>query len=91
MQRGWHDDCFNGYSLPFRVLFLPARNEKGNLEYVDIITSFASAQGDVRIPTELVLPRMSDEEQCRLFTEKLELIETCQHFLFNERFLPGLI
>ncbi|BDN97053.1 hypothetical protein KAM621c_21580 [Citrobacter braakii] len=25
--------------------FLPARNEKGDLEYVDIITSFASAQG----------------------------------------------
>lgn len=71
--------------------FLPARSEKGDLEFVDIITNFASAHGDVRIPTKLVLPRMSDDEQCRLFVEKLELIETCQHFLFSEKYLPGLI
>ena len=30
--------------------FLPARNEKGDLEYVDIITSFASAQGECVYP-----------------------------------------
>ncbi|MGU0038296.1 EAL domain-containing protein [Citrobacter freundii complex sp. 2025EL-00176] len=65
--------------------FLPARSEKGDLEFVDIITSFASLHGDVRIPTELVLPRMSDDEQCRLFAEKLELIETCQHFFIQRR------
>ncbi|MBJ8683183.1 EAL domain-containing protein, partial [Citrobacter freundii] len=65
--------------------FLPARSEKGDLEFVDIITSFASAHGDVRIPTELVLPRMSDDEQCRLFVEKLELIETCQHFFIQRK------
>ncbi len=65
--------------------FLPARSEKGDLEYVDIITSFASEQGGVRIPTELVLPRMSDDEQCRLFTEKLDLIETCQHFFYSTK------
>lgn len=70
--------------------FLPARSEKGDLEYVDIITSFASADGDVRIPTELVLPRMSDEEQCRLFTEKLELIETCQHFFIQRNVLAWI-
>ena len=65
--------------------FLPARSEKGDLEFVDIITNFASAHGDVHIPTELVLPRMSDDEQCRLFVEKLELIETCQHFFIQRK------
>ena len=70
--------------------FLPARSEKGDLEFVDIITSFASAHGDVRIPTELVLPRMSDDEQCRLFVEKLELIETCQHFFIQHKLFAWL-
>ncbi|MES3498369.1 EAL domain-containing protein [Citrobacter portucalensis] len=65
--------------------FLPARSEKGDLEFVDIITNFVSAHGDVRIPTDLVLPRMSDDEQCRLFTEKLELIETCQLFFIQRK------
>ncbi len=61
--------------------FLPARSEKGDLEFVDIITSFASAHGDVRIPTELVLPRMSDDEQCRLFVEKLGKVRISRSFL----------
>ena len=55
--------------------FLPARSEKGDLEFVDIVTNFVSPDGDVHMPTELVMPRMSDDEQCRLFAEKLELIE----------------
>lgn len=67
--------------------FLPARSEKGDLEYVDIITHFVSADGVVRMPTELVMSRMTDDEQCRLFSEKLELIETCQHF-FIQRKIP---
>lgn len=46
---------------------------------------FCQPAGDVRIPTELVLPRMSDDEQCRLFAEKLELIETCQHFFIQRK------
>ncbi|SUX81532.1 Cyclic di-GMP regulator CdgR [Citrobacter youngae] len=36
------------------------------------------------------MPRMSDDEQCRLFAEKLELIETCQHF-FIQRKIPAWI
>ncbi|MBJ8924118.1 EAL domain-containing protein [Citrobacter sp. FDAARGOS_156] len=70
--------------------FLPARSEKGDLEYVDIVTNFVSPDGDVHMPTELVMPRMSDDEQCRLFAEKLELIETCQHF-FIQRKIPAWI
>lgn len=63
--------------------FLPARSENGDLEFVDIITNFVSQDGVVHMPTELVLPRLSDDEQCRLFAEKLELIETCQHFFIQ--------
>ncbi|AMH14332.1 EAL domain-containing protein [Citrobacter sp. FDAARGOS_156] len=70
--------------------FLPARSEKGDLEFVDIVTNFVSPDGDVHMPTELVMPRMSDDEQCRLFAEKLELIETCQHF-FIQRKIPAWI
>ena len=70
--------------------FLPARSEKGDLEFVDIVTTFVSPDGDVHMPTELVMPRMSDDEQCRLFAEKLELIETCQHF-FIQRKIPAWI
>ncbi len=70
--------------------FLPARSEKGDLESVDIVTNFVSPDGNVRMPTELVMPRMSDDEQCRLFAEKLELIETCQHF-FIQRKIPAWI
>lgn len=65
--------------------FLPARSEKGDLEYADLITSFVSADGTVRMPTELVIPRLSDDEQRQLFTEKLELIETCQHFFIQRQ------
>ncbi|UUX52572.1 hypothetical protein NUG39_13625 [Citrobacter youngae] len=36
--------------------FLPARSEKGDLEYVDIVTNFVSPDGDVHMPTELVMP-----------------------------------
>lgn len=70
--------------------FLPARSEKGDLKYVDIVTNFVSTDGNIRMPTELVMPRMSDDEQCRLFVEKLELIETCQHF-FIQRKIPAWI
>ncbi|MBJ3590834.1 EAL domain-containing protein [Salmonella enterica subsp. enterica serovar Saintpaul] len=70
--------------------FLPARSEKGDLAYVDIIANFVSPDRTVHMPTELVIPRLSDAEQCRLFTEKLELIETCQHF-FIQRKLPAWI
>ncbi|EPJ3206935.1 EAL domain-containing protein [Salmonella enterica subsp. enterica serovar Derby] len=70
--------------------FLPARSEKDDLKYVDIVTNFVSTDGNIRMPTELVMPRMSDDEQCRLFVEKLELIETCQHF-FIQRKIPAWI
>lgn len=65
--------------------FLPARSEKGDLAYVDIIANFVSPDRTVHMPTELVIPRLSDAEQCRLFTEKLELIETCQHFFIQRK------
>ncbi|MFS9434076.1 EAL domain-containing protein [Citrobacter sp. C348] len=63
--------------------FLPARSAGGDLKYVDIITHFVSPDGVVHMPSGLVIPRMSDDEQRRLFSEKLELIETCQHFFIQ--------
>ncbi|MDN8600062.1 EAL domain-containing protein [Citrobacter sp. S2-9] len=65
--------------------FLPARSEKGDLVGVEIIANFVSDDGSVRMPTELVIPRLSPEEQCRLFEEKLSLIEACQHFFIQQK------
>lgn len=67
------------------LLFLPARSVKGDLVGLEIIANFVSDDGSVRMPTELVIPRLSAEEQCRLFEEKLSLIETCQHFFIQQK------
>ena len=45
--------------------FLPARSAGGDLKYVDIITHFVSPDGVVHMPSGLVIPRMSDDEQRR--------------------------
>ncbi|ELN13521.1 hypothetical protein SEEE0816_08076 [Salmonella enterica subsp. enterica serovar Enteritidis str. 607308-16] len=73
------------------LFFLPVMDENARLVGLEIIATFAAEDGAVRMPTELVAPRLSVEEQYCLFVEKLALLETCQHFLFSINLLHGLI
>lgn len=72
------------------LFFLPVMDENARLVGLEIIATFAAEDGAVRMPTELVAPRLSVEEQYCLFVEKLALLETCQH-LFSINLLHGLI
>lgn len=54
--------------------FLPVWEVNDALLGVEVVAKFSS-EGDIRIPTDLVIPRMSDDEQLRLFYEKLALLE----------------
>lgn len=57
------------------LLFQPVRKVNGTLLGVEVVANFSSREGDIRIPTELVIPRISDDEQLILFYEKLALLE----------------
>ena len=72
------------------LYFQPARNVQQKLIGLSIIANFVSDDGKVRIPTELALPRLSPEEQCQLFIEKLALLETCQHFFIQHKLIAWI-
>lgn len=57
------------------LLFQPIVKVSGALLGVEVIANFSSREGDIRIPTDLVIPRMSEDEQLILFYEKLALLE----------------
>ncbi len=70
--------------------FLPVRLPQGDLFGVEIITNFVGADAPVRIPTELVLPHISAEQELTLFCEKLSLLESCQHFFMAQQILAWI-
>lgn len=53
------------------------------LKGLEILVNFTGVDSDVRIPTELVIPRLSAAEELALFNEKLQLLDTCKLFLFS--------
>ncbi len=55
-----------------------------------VVAHFVGVDNHVRIPTNLILPRLTPEEELVLFQEKLALLNTCQLFLFSNRSRPGL-
>ncbi|WP_312074082.1 EAL domain-containing protein [Atlantibacter sp.] len=57
------------------LLFQPIRRANSTLLGVEVVANFSSREGDIRIPTELVIPRISEEEQLILFYEKLAVLE----------------
>lgn len=73
------------------LFFLPVMDENARLVGLEIIATFAAEDGAVRMPTELVAPRLSVEEQYCLFVEKLALLEPVSTFLFSINLLHGLI
>lgn len=72
------------------LFFLPVMDENARLVGLEIIATFAAEDGAVRMPTELVAPRLSVEEQYCLFVEKLALLETCQHFFIQHKLIAWL-
>ncbi|MEO3988466.1 EAL domain-containing protein [Pseudocitrobacter cyperus] len=67
------------------LLFLPARNAGGKLIGLKVIVHFIGVENAVRIPTSLILPRLSPDEELTLFREKLALLNTCQLFFIQHQ------
>lgn len=70
--------------------FLPMCLPEGQLFAVQIITNFVGVDAPVRIPTELVLPHITAEQEVDLFCEKLRVLENHQHF-FMAQPLPAWV
>lgn len=67
------------------LLFLPARNAAGKLIGLKVVAHFIDAENSVRIPTNLILPRLTADEELVLFREKLALLNTCQLFFIQQQ------
>ncbi|WP_039058216.1 EAL domain-containing protein [Enterobacter sp. Bisph1] len=74
------DDTFRS-----ELLLLPARKSNGLLQGLEITVNFVGNDSNVRIPTELVVPRLSFSEIFTLFDEQLALLETCQLFFLQHQ------
>lgn len=72
------------------LFFLPVMDKNARLVGLEIIATFATEDGAARMPTELLAPRLSAEEQCSLFVEKLALLETCQHFFIQRKLIAWI-
>lgn len=71
------------------LLLLPARNIAGELQGLEILANFVGVGVDVRIPTELVKPHLTAEDELTLFKEKLDLLDSCKLFLCSISLLHG--
>ena len=72
------------------LLFLPARSSAGELKGLDILVNFVGVGSDVRIPTELVLPHLSREQELALFQEKLVLLDACKLFFIQHQLIAWI-
>ncbi len=78
----------NAYQSEF--LLLPARNESGALIGIEIIVNFVGVDNPVRIPTELVRPWLSPEQELTLFQEQLALLDTCKLFFIQQQLIAWI-
>ena len=65
------------------LLLLPARNSAGELKGLEILVNFTGVGSDVRIPTELVIPRLSAAEELTLLTKNCNCLIPVNCFLFS--------
>lgn len=72
------------------LLLLPARNSAGELKGLEVLVNFTGVGSDVRIPTELVIPRLSAAEELVLFNEKLQLLDTCKLFFIQHQLIAWI-
>lgn len=64
--------------------FNPVCLPGGELLGVELIVNFVGTDAPVRIPTEIVAPVITDEQQLILFKEKIELLENYQEFFMAQ-------
>ncbi|PLP53530.1 EAL domain-containing protein, partial [Enterobacter cloacae complex sp. TREC1] len=72
------------------LLLLPARDSAGLLKGLEILVNFTGVGADVRIPTELVIPHLSQEDELALFQEKLQLLDTCKLFFIQHQLIAWI-
>lgn len=72
------------------LLLLPARNIAGELQGLEILANFVSVGADVRIPTELVKPHLTAEDELTLFKEKLDLLDSCKLFFVQHQLIAWI-
>ncbi len=70
-------------------LLQPARNGYGTLVGIEIVVNFVGA-GSVRASAERIVPRLSTDETLTLFTEQLELLESCKLFFIQHQLLAWI-
>ncbi|MEG1212263.1 MAG: EAL domain-containing protein [Leclercia sp.] len=78
----------NAYQSEFQLL--PARHDSGILKGIEIIVNFVGVDSLVRIPTELVRPYLSPEQELMLFQEQLALLETCKLFFIQQQLIAWI-
>lgn len=66
-----------------QLFFLPARNGEERLVGLKVVSHFSGVNNHVRIPTSLVLPRLTPQEEIILFQEKLAFLTTYQFFFLQ--------
>ncbi|WP_285110828.1 EAL domain-containing protein [Leclercia adecarboxylata] len=67
------------------LLLLPARNDSGSLTGLEIVVNFVGVDNQVRIPTELVRPYLSPEQELMLFQEQLAMLDSCKLFFIQQQ------
>ncbi|WP_333849973.1 EAL domain-containing protein [Leclercia sp.] len=67
------------------LLLLPARQDSGALTGLEIVVNFVGVDNQVRIPTELVRPYLSPEQELMLFQEQLAMLESCKLFFIQQQ------
>ncbi len=65
------------------LFFLPVMDENARLVGLEIIATFAAEDGAVRMPTELVAPRLSVEEQYCLFVEQTGVVRNLSALFYS--------
>ena len=70
------------------LMLLPARNSAGELKGLEVLVNFTGVGTHVRIPTELVIPRLSAEEELALFNE--QLLDTCKLFFIQHQLIAWI-
>jgi EAL domain-containing protein (putative c-di-GMP-specific phosphodiesterase class I) len=72
------------------LLFIPARNGRGQLVGLEIIANFVGVEDGVRTPTSLVTSRLNGEQEISLFREKLAMLENCQIFFIQQQLIAWI-
>ncbi|MFO3903935.1 EAL domain-containing protein [Enterobacter hormaechei] len=67
------------------LLLLPARHDSGALTGLEIVVNFVGVDNQVRIPTELVRPYLSPEQELMLFQEQLAMLDSCKLFFIQQQ------